>query len=202
MKERIKTVKKVISKGLGPQKIILGNGASNLADTVDLVQEAIKCGCQTFLIAPPSFFKNVQEEGVITFYREIIQRVNDRNLRIILYHFPKYTCVPITHKIIETLRTEFPQTVVGIKDSEGDLSFTQAVLSSFDDFKIFVGNERDITLAVHAGVSGSICGIGNLYPELMCSLYEQGKEGKILENPEEFDNNLSGFERSPFYPSF
>ena len=73
---------------------------------------------------------------------------------------------------MKTLCAEFPEIIVGLKESEGNLSFTQTLLKEIPQCKIFVGNEMQIPAAVGFGASGSICGMANLWPELICSLYE------------------------------
>jgi len=176
VEERTVALQEVIAKGLDPDKIILGNGSSSLPDTVALIQAAQHLGCQTFLIAPPSFYKNNSEEGVIAFYRSIIRKVSKNKLKVILYHIPQLSGVPITKKIITTLGNEFPGIFVGIKESEGNLNFTKDLIDTFPDFKVFVGKEIHIVEAVQYGAAGSICGIANLYPELICSLYQQARE--------------------------
>jgi len=85
--ERIETLEKVISEGLDPGKIILGNGSSCISDTVELGRAAMKYGCAALMVAPPSFFKKVTNEGVLSFYREIISKIADPKLRMILNYF-------------------------------------------------------------------------------------------------------------------
>lgn len=194
VEERKCALKKVISSGLDPKKIIVGNGSSCLQDTVDLALAALENGCLACLIAPPSFFKNVTEEGVLSFYREVIQRVSDPRLQVILYHIPQYSGVPISINIVKTLCAEFPNTIVGIKDSEGNLSFVKEILKTVPQCKVFVGNEKQIPLAVGYGASGTICGMANLWPELICSVYETG-------NISELEQVSSVLENRPFIPS-
>jgi 4-hydroxy-tetrahydrodipicolinate synthase len=201
VQERLEALEQVIEEGLDPQKIILGNGGANIPETVVLALGALKCHASTLLVAPPSFFKNVSEEGVIAFYREIIHRVHNPNLRVILYHIPQFSGVPITLKIIETLRLEFPNTIIGIKESEGNLAFAKAVIKTFPGFKVFVGNERQIIEAVAHGASGAFCGLANLYPELMCSLCEQGKQSKSP-NPQELEVFFEALKEYHFIPAF
>lgn len=198
--ERIRVLRKLISSGFDPQKIILGNGSSGISDTVELAQEALKHNCAALLIAPPSFYKNVTDEGVAQFYREIIQKTDDPNLRVILYHIPQFSGVPISLKVIETLHQEFPEIVIGIKESEGNLSFTKAILEKLPQFKVFVGNEKQIIESVHLGGAGTICGIANIYPELICSLYHQGKKG-ISSNPPAIDGVFKALNGIPFIPA-
>lgn len=196
--ERIEILQQVVSAGLDPQKIIVANGSSNLVDTVEFGKEVVRHGCAAFLIAPPSFYKNIDDAGVLAFYREIIQRIGDPNLRVILYHIPQYSGVPISLDVIKTLRSEFPSIVIGIKESEKNLPFTKTLIKEFPGFKVFVANEKQIIEAVHLGAAGSICGIANLYPELVCSLYAQGKK-RMSPNPEALEAIFNAIKGISFF---
>lgn len=198
--ERTEALQKLILEGFDPKKIILGNGSSGICDTVELGREALKRGCAALLLAPPSFYKNVTDKGVVAFYREIIQRIANPNLRILLYHIPQLSGVSISLGIIESLCKEFPEIVIGIKESEGNLAFTKAILETFPDFKVFVGNEKHIIESVHLEGAGTICGIANLYPELVCSLYSQGKK-ENAPNPENIDAVFKALNGIPFIPA-
>ncbi len=173
LKERTVALNRIVSSGFDPRKIIVANGSSGIHDTVELAREVQKHGCAALLVAPPSFYKNVSEEGVIAFYREIMTRIHDPELRVILYHIPQLSGVPITLNIIAALLERFSENVVGIKESEGSLSLTKAILETFPEMKVFVGKEKQIIEAVHLGATGAICGIANLYPELICSLLKK-----------------------------
>jgi 4-hydroxy-tetrahydrodipicolinate synthase len=198
--ERVEALQKLVLEGFDPRKIILANGSSCIFDTVELGREALKHGCAALLIAPPSFYKNVTDEGVIAFYRAIIQKIANPNVRIILYHIPQMSGVPISLKIIETLRREFPKIVIGIKESEGNLPFTKTMLERFPGFKVFVGKEKHIIESVHLGGAGTICGIANLYPELICSLYAQGKQDNSP-NPVIIEAIFKALNGIPFIPA-
>jgi 4-hydroxy-tetrahydrodipicolinate synthase len=146
-------------------------------------------------LAPPFYYKGEQEEGVITYYREVIKRAKNPQLQILLYHIPQFTNVPITVNLIKALKEEFPKTVIGIKESEGNLALTKEVLAKFPDFLVFVGNETQIPEAVRLGGAGSICGIANLYPELICSLY--GSDKKM----QKINALLTELRKYPFFPA-
>jgi len=102
--------------------------------------------------------------------------------------------------VISTLHREFPNTVIGIKESEGDLSFTKRILKTVPGFQVFVGNEKQIIEAVYLGAAGSICGIANLYPELICSLYEAGQSGNSP-NPANLEAIFQALSGLPFIPA-
>ncbi len=187
----------MISEGLDPKKIILANGSSGISDTVALGREGLKQRCAALLVVPPSFYKNITDVGVIAFYRELIHKIGNPDLPIILYHIPQFSGVPISLKVIETLHKEFPKIVVGIKESEGNLSFTKTILNTLPNFKVFVGKESHIIESVHLGGAGTICGVANLYPELICSLYNQGKKANCP-NPIALDNLFKALTGLPF----
>lgn len=170
--EREQVINEVIQLGMDPQQIIIGISCCAIDDAIKLTSLAIDHHCAAVLIAPPFFYKSVSEEGVINFYKKIIRSVNHKELKILLYHIPQYSGVPITLNVIKTLTEEFPNTVIGIKESEGNLDFTKEILSTLKDFKVFVGNESHISEAVQLGAAGGISGIANAYPELICSLFD------------------------------
>lgn len=189
--EKINTLKNVIAFGLDPKKIILANGSSNLPDSIALAKSALANSCAASLIAPPSFYKNISQEGILAFYRELIKQVSSPKLQILLYHIPQYSGVPLSVPIVKILMEEFPGIVVGLKESEGNFDFTKSLLQEVPSCKVYVGHESQIYEAVRLGAKGSICGKANLYPELICSLLE-------YDNTQELKKTEPLFENRPF----
>ena len=201
VEERVNALKHLIKLGIDPQKLILAISCCAVADVVKLASLAVDQKCSAVLIVPPFFYKNVDDAGVIAFYREVIRKVASSDLRIILYHIPQYSGVPITLNIIKALREEFPKVVIGIKESEGNLSFTKKILSTFPDFKVFVANESQISEAIQLGAVGAITGLANAYPELICSLYEFGKNQNKTNNNEVINNIRKLIQNYPIFPA-
>lgn len=197
--ERVEILQNLIVEGVDPAKIIVANGCSGVSDTVALGQEGLKQGCAAMLMAPPCFYKNVSDEGVLAYYREVIQKIDNPNLKVILYHIPQLSGVPLTINVIKTLRNEFPEIVVGVKESEGNLAFVKTILETLPGFKVFVANEKQIIEAIHLGAVGAICGIANLYPELICSLYNQGKK-EYSSNPRSIEKIFEVLRGGSFIP--
>lgn len=136
---------------------------------------------------PPYYFKNVSDEGVISLYREVIERVNNENFRIILYHIPQCTGVSISFNIIKELKRTHPATIIGIKDSAGNLEFTKSLIYTFPELKIFIGNDKQIAEAVRLGAAGSVSGVANVCPRLICSLYEHGRDSNKINKQNEMN---------------
>jgi 4-hydroxy-tetrahydrodipicolinate synthase len=144
----------MIDRGVDPKNIIVSVGCPSIEDTVTLTQSALSATCAAVLMMPPYFFKKVSDAGIISFYREVIQKVNNRDLKIFLYHIPQYSGVHIGLEVIRTLYAEFPDTVIGMKESEGNVELVQAVLKEFPHFQLLVGNETMIADAVSLGATG------------------------------------------------
>lgn len=176
--EKEEVLSAVIDQELDPEKIIVGTGSANLMETVAVAKASLAHGCTACLISPPSFFKGVTEEGVIQFYREVIQRVDNPNLQILLYHIPQYTSVPLSPRIVKTLIDEYPETIIGFKESEGNPDLIKEILKL--PIQVFLGKEGLLPEFRQAGIAGSISGKANLFPELICSLYD----GTCVENYE------------------
>ncbi len=201
LKEKKSALGKVIENGIAAEKIIVGNISVGLGEAVSWAKACLDEGCRTHLIAPPCFFKGVTEAGVIEFYRQLILHVNRPELRVILYHIPQLTGVPLSLSIIEALLRQFPKQILGVKDSEGSIPYVKAIRQKFPQFKVFVARELQITEGVHLGAVGTISGMANIAPELITLLYLNGKQGIAL-NPEELYTLMNVIQNRPFIPVF
>lgn len=162
LRERIDILRQIASS-IDPQKIIVGASFSAIQDVVELSHVAESLNCLALLISPPFYYKGVTNEGIIAFYSELVRHIH---LPIILYHIPQVTGVPIPIEVVTHLYRQYPDKVVGIKESEGNFAITQA-LCKLPGFKVFVGNESQIEEAIRIGASGAISGLANIYPNLM-----------------------------------
>ncbi len=180
VQERLLALSGIIAKGVDPAKIVLANGSANVMDTIQLIQGALQVNVATVLIAPPSLYKNLSEEGVIEYYRTIIQKVNNSRLQILFYHIPQLTGVAISLNIIETLLAEFPDVFIGLKESEGNLAYLKSVRTAFSSLDVYIGKETQIVEGLALGASGAICGFANCFPELLVSLLTAKETPKAL----------------------
>lgn len=199
--ERKKALKNLVKSGIAPQRLIIGTSFCAIDDVVKLTSFAICQQCSAVLIVPPFFYKNVNDAGVIAFYREIIKRVAHPDLKILLYHIPQCSGVPITLNIIKTLNEEFPHNVIGIKESEGNLYLTKEILLKFPNFKVFTGKDSHISEFVQSGAAGGITGLTNAYPELVNSLYEFGKDRQKPDNNSIIQHIIECLKNYPIFPA-
>jgi 4-hydroxy-tetrahydrodipicolinate synthase len=95
-----------------------------------------------------------------------------------LYNIPSTTHMSISIEVVEAL-SHHPK-VIGLKDSENDVSRLEAVLELLGgrpDFAILVGVTTLSAKALALGADGSVPSVGNLAPDLCHRLYDSGVRG-------------------------
>jgi len=171
--EKIDLLDALVDAGIDPVRMMPGTGACALPDTIRLSAHAVKLGCAGTMMLPPFYYKGVSDEGLFRSYAEVIEGVGDARLRIYLYHIPPIAQIPITLNLIERLIAAYPDTVVGIKDSSGDWSNTEAMLKRFPGFTVFAGSETFLLRNMRGGGAGCISATANINPAAIHRLYAE-----------------------------
>ena len=96
-----------------------------------LTRHALDAGCGGVLMLPPFYYKGVSDDGVFASIAEPIERIGDARLRVYLYHIPPMAGVGFSLDVVERLIEACPGAVVGLKDSSGDWSNTEALIRAF-----------------------------------------------------------------------
>jgi 4-hydroxy-tetrahydrodipicolinate synthase len=137
---------------------------------------ASELGADGAFILPPYYYVHSQDELQAHF--ELVLQETD--LPIMLYHNPFNTKLPLRLGLVEALSKH--ERVIGIKDSGGDFTYTQALLRRFQDrpdFRIFQGFETTVAATLLLGGHGSVLGMPNLAPRLCVDLYDAASQGDI-----------------------
>ncbi|MEJ5199892.1 MAG: dihydrodipicolinate synthase family protein, partial [Anaerolineae bacterium] len=80
--------------------VVPGTGAAALSDAIALTRHAFVVGARAVLVMPPFYFKRPPEEGIIAWYRRLIDAAVPPGGRVLLYHIPQTTGVPISDGIL------------------------------------------------------------------------------------------------------
>lgn len=162
--ERKNALDALIADGVDPTRLLVGAGCCALSDSVELAKHALANGCNNVLMLPPFYYKGASDAALAASYAAVFDRVADASLKVILYHFPRLSGVPITEGLVALLVDQYPDTVVGIKDSGGDFDNTLAMINAFPGLNIFPGSERFIAQGLRLGGAGCITATGNINP--------------------------------------
>jgi len=199
--EKMDALDALSDAGLDTGRMMPGTGACALPDAVKMTEHAVKRHCGGVLMLPPFYYKGVGDEGLFRAFSEVIQRVGDPALKIYLYHIPPVSRVPITLTLIERLRTEYPDTVVGIKDSSGDWNNTEAMLREFPGFRVFAGNETFLLKNMQNGGAGCISATANINPAAIVEVFRDWNTPGAETRQEKLNDFRSMMERFPMIPA-
>jgi len=144
---------------------------------VRLTRAAVAAGAAGVLMLPPFYYKGVSEDGLFAAFAEVIERVGDARLRVVLYHFPKLSGVPVGAGLIGRLRAAYPDTVVGIKDSTGDVAGMVATVRAFPGFAVLSGADEAFLPVLRAGGAGCITGVCNVAAPLAARVLAAWRAG-------------------------
>ena len=170
--ERMKMLDGLIETGVAAAKLMPGTGACSIDEAVRLNKHAVGYGCGGVLMLPPFYYKGVTDDGIFGFFSEVIQGVGDSALKVYLYHIPPQTGTPFSLDLIGRLIKEYPDTVVGLKDSGGDWANTKSILDAFPGFGTFAGSEVFLLDTLRGGGVGCITATGNVNPTGIRKVYE------------------------------
>jgi 4-hydroxy-tetrahydrodipicolinate synthase len=161
MDERMDMLEKLADSGIVPAQMIPGTGLTSLPDTIRLTRHAVELGCAGVMTLPPFYFKDVADDGLYDYFRRLIDGVADDRLQIYLYHIPQVAGVGIPVPLVRRLHQDFPDTIVGIKDSTGDWANTLALLG-IEGLRVYPGSELPLMEALELGATGSISATANI----------------------------------------
>ena len=200
--EKIFLMDYLVDGGIDPSHMMPGTGCCAITDSIKLTEHAVKLGVGGTLMLPPFFYKGVSDDGLYQSFSEIIQRVGSSDLRIYLYHIPPVSNVPLSLELIERLIKQYPDTVVGIKDSSGDWNNTKRMLDSdWDDFRIFVGSETFLLDNMRNGGAGCISATANVNPAAIHNLFTNWQSDQAEQLQEELDIIRNIFHAFPMIPA-
>ena len=160
--ERQQIVEAMIGAGISPDRLMPGTGTCAIPDTVALTRHGLSVGVTKFVMLPPFYYKQPTDEGLFAAYSAVIDKVADPRLRIILYHIPQMSAVPLSLPLIERLIARYPETVVGIKDSSGVYSNMEQMVRAFPGFSVLAGADPVMRQLLGVGGAGCITAAANI----------------------------------------
>ena len=120
---------------------------------------------------PPFYYKGVTDDGLFAAYARIIDAVGDARLRIVLYHIPQVSGVPLSRALVARLIAAFPEIVVGIKEPAGT-SQHQAIAAAHAGFAVLAGADPLLLPLLRSGGAGCITATSNLIADSLRVVYD------------------------------
>jgi 4-hydroxy-tetrahydrodipicolinate synthase len=183
--ERRAILEAALKAGVGGEQLIPGTGVNAGPETVELTRHALSNGVRKVVMLPPSYYKGISDEGLFRSYARIFETINDDRLQVVLYHIPQVSGVPITHALIARLIEAFPGTVIGIKDSAGDLANMQAVAAAHPGFAVLAGADPLMLPLLKSGGAGCITATSNLIANSLRIIYDRLEDAALVDPAQE-----------------
>lgn len=179
--ERRLILEAALKAGIAGDQLIPGTGVAAGPETVELTRHALANGVSKVVMLPPFYYKGVSDEGLFAAYARIIEAIGDARLKIVLYHIPQVSAVPLSLALIGRLIAAFPDTVVGIKDSSGDLANMQAIAAAHPGFAVLAGADPLLLPLLKSGGAGCITATSNLIAGSLRVIYDHTDNAGVVE---------------------
>jgi len=147
--------------GLPLDRLMVGTGASAVEEAVELTMSAAELGFAGALVLPPFYYKDVTDQGIVRYFERIIRNLR-KPIPIYLYNFPALSGVPYRLSLVERLIKEFGDTVVGLKDSSGDMGYAKSIRKAFPQLAVFPSSEAMLASARSGEFAGCISATANV----------------------------------------
>ena len=167
----------MVSQAAGRVPVYCGIGAIRTQKCVRIAKMAQEVGAKGISVLQPMFLKPTEEELFLHF-RTIADAVSE--MPMLLYNNPGRTGYTMSYGLVERLADACPN-IVGMKDSSGDMTRTAEFIrrNRARNFKVFGGKDTLVFGTLVHGGAGGVCSTANMYPELVCSIYEKFVAGDV-----------------------
>ena len=175
-REKIRIIEVAAEENSGRLPLYAGTGLPGTAETINLSKDAVKAGADALSVITP-YFAALSQDELYGHYAALADAVN---VPVILYNMPARTGVNIASETAEKLKKH--GNIAGIKDSSGSFdTIMQYIEKTGDKLAILSGNDSFVYWTLEAGGKGGVCGLANLFPQILVSIYNYWIEGKHKE---------------------
>lgn len=174
LQERKSVMDAYKANGLPLDRLMVGTGAAAVSDAVALTRHAAELGFAGALVLPPFYYKGVPDDGLVAYIDTLVQATADKPIPIYLYHFPAMSGLPWHVALIKRLLESFPDRIVGLKDSSGDMAFARAAAAVAPGFAVFPSTEAALLEARQGAFAGCISATANLNADLCARAWTAG----------------------------
>jgi 4-hydroxy-tetrahydrodipicolinate synthase len=161
-------------------RLLAGTGTPSLDETIDLTRSAFDLGMDGVVVLPPYFYRNATEEGLFTWYSQVLLKGVPAGGFLFIYHIPQITGVSLSLDLFARLKDAYPERFAGIKDSSGNQEHSRQLGEKFGkDLCVFTGNDRLFSTALRNQASGCITYLANIRSQdlrLVWDAFERNEE--------------------------
>jgi 4-hydroxy-tetrahydrodipicolinate synthase len=160
----------------GKLSVMCQIGASNLPETLDLLEHAHGAGADSVLVLPPYYFKNVPIDGVAAFFEPVLKAAK---LPVLVYNIPQLSGVPITAELLKRLSGY--ERLFGMKDSFSKVQPMVEFLRGFPKLRLLTGVHGNIAANLKNNGAGALTGNGSIFLKETRAVFEARRSGADID---------------------
>ena len=158
--------------------LLAGTGTPSLDETIQITRAAFDCGFDGVVTLPPYYYRKATEEGLFTWYEQVIRKAVPGDGALLGYHIPATSGVALSIDLLSRLKDAFPNQFIGVKDSSGEVGFAQQLNPRFGrELVVLTGNDKLFNLALSEQASGCITAMANLFSPYLRQVWDSNKSG-------------------------
>ncbi|KAA8827863.1 dihydrodipicolinate synthase family protein [Bifidobacterium tissieri] len=175
--EMLEATQAIIDEAAGRVPVMFGVGHIRTSQCVELARRAAELDIDAISVLQPMFITPTQP-ALYHHFKAIADAVPDT--AVLIYNNPGLAGYPISLDTIVFLAHDV-ENIVGIKDSSGNITNLQELVrrTSDIDFKVFAGKDTIVYAGFCCGADGAVCSTANIYPELICGVYDKFVAGDL-----------------------
>lgn len=178
--EMIEATRAIIEEVAGRVPVMFGVGHIRTSQCVELAKRAAKLDIDAISVLQPMFIAPTQP-ALYNHFKAIADAVPDT--AVLIYNNPGRAGYPVTIDTSVRLAHDVSN-IVGTKDSTGNITDLQELIRRTGDieFKVFAGKDTVVYAALCCGADGAVCSTANIYPELVCRIYDKFVAGDFADS--------------------
>lgn len=176
--EMMRAFEIIVDQTKGRVPVYFGIGSIRTSRCIKLAKMAEKLGADGISVIQPMFLKPTERE-LYGHFMSIANAVP--NLSMLLYNNPGKTGYDMSAQLVARLAKD-AENIVGMKDSSGDITKLQEFIrvTKDKDFSVLAGKDTTIYATLAVGGCGAVCSTANMFPELVCGIYDKYMEGDLV----------------------
>lgn len=171
--EQREVIETTVEAAAGDTPVVAGASGTAVDETRERIAAAAEVGADAVLLLPPYFLTASQPAGNRDFFTAV---ADGSPLPIYLYNIPGFVGAAIDPGTVAAMAGH--ESVVGLKDSSGDLTGVDEVLANVPaEFQVFQGFDAQLVPATYMGATGGINALSHLLPEAMPAAVDAVRAG-------------------------
>lgn len=177
VEERKRVLEIILDEVAGAVPVVAHVGAPSTRMAVDLARHAKSAGAAGVGAISPYYSPGLPQDNLFAYFNGILRAVGEEEFPFFVYNNSHYSQNTVSPALLRRLAREGLR---GCKDSSFDLVnffLYQDAVADYADFNIIVGTEAIFMGAFDAGATGTVCGMANVFPEIMERMHAQYLKG-------------------------